>query len=173
MKTESWRRKVPPFDSQELFTWAKRWPKGFAKATNRIQVSWVGDRVGGDQCGAVHWGCSSAPRAGCHEVLARVPVPQFPPLLHEKLWYMWILRKSQVVIGKKWGVFFSFSCRETVFLQTPMGPEAPLLKHTLKFRVEEGHFSCLRSTANSQSCPRIVIGGLQRVAKTWLLLLSS
>lgn len=65
--------------------------------------------------------------------------------------------------------FFSFACRETVFLQTPMGPEAPLLKHTLKFGVEEGHFSCLWSTANSQSCPRIVIGGLQRVAKDMVI----
>lgn len=51
---------------------------------------------------------AAAPHPALAVVLARVPVPQFPPLLHEKLWYMWILRKSQVVMGKKWGVFFLF-----------------------------------------------------------------
>jgi len=51
-------------------------------------------------------------------------------------------------------------------LQTPVGPEALLLKRTLKFRVEEGHFSCLRSRTSIRSCPRSVVGGLQRVAET-------
>lgn len=58
-------------------------------------------------------------------------------------------------------------------LANSYGTEAPLLKHTLNIRMKEGHFSCLWSMTSSQACPQSVIGGLQRVAKTRLLLLSA
>lgn len=67
--------------------------------------------------------------------------------------------------GGKIGFFFPFSLRAIIF----RGPENTFLKHSLKFRVEEGPFSWFQS----RFCPRSVIGGLQRVAETRLLVLSA
>lgn len=115
METESQHRKVPLFDSQELFTWAKPWPKGFAKATNRIQVSWVGDIVEGDWWGAVHRGCSSAPHTGQSPCASVSSSPPWKALI-----YVDSEKKPNSNAKRKEGFFF-FCWRETVFLQTPMG----------------------------------------------------